>query len=110
MRLFKAAWAVPVLAGLAIGGCSVQVDTSDSGDKLSPEETAKGAVSVLEQEIGRKPDNFTCPDGLEAKEGATTRCELTAGGTKYGTTVTFKGYGENQRVRLNVQVDKKPMS
>jgi hypothetical protein len=91
--------ATPVLMfGLAACGSSV----------VTAEETATKAEDALEAQIGTRPE-ISCPDDLEAEEGAETRCVLTAGGdpTEYGVTVTVTSV-DGDTVNFDVQVDEEP--
>ncbi|MGC9536929.1 DUF4333 domain-containing protein [Streptomyces sp. UG1] len=43
---------------------------------------ARTISNKLAANIGKRPDNVTCPVHLPARAGATIRCELTAGGVQ----------------------------
>jgi hypothetical protein len=77
---------------------------------VTAEETANKAEDALEEQIGTRPD-ISCPDDLEAEEGAETRCTLTAGDdpTEYGVTVTVTSV-EGDTVNFDVEVDSEPAS
>ena len=77
-------------------------------DVVTAEETAAKAEDALEEQIGTRPD-ISCPDDLEAEEGAETRCTLTAGEdpTEYGVTVTVTSV-EGATVNFDVEVDSEP--
>ncbi|MQY11538.1 hypothetical protein SRB5_16570 [Streptomyces sp. RB5] len=120
-KLFPAALAVGALT-LFLAACSVDVDTNkETGTTKKVETGATGPASVstdelekkvsssLTETVGQTPESVDCPDSLESKEGATTRCTLTAGdGTQFGVTVTA-GKPNGASVHLNVKVDDKPM-
>ena len=78
------------------------------GAVVTAEETAEKAEDALEEQIGARPE-ISCPDDLEAEEGAETRCTLTAGEdpTQYGVTVTVTSV-EDDTVNFDVQVDDEP--
>jgi hypothetical protein len=96
LRLLLAAPAL--LVGLAACGGAV----------VTAEETADKAEDALEEQIGARPE-ISCPDDLEAEEGAETRCTLTAGEdpTQYGVTVTVTSV-DGDTVNFDVQVDDEP--
>jgi hypothetical protein len=92
--------AVPfLLAGLAACGSST----------LSADEVANKSEDALEEQIGLRPE-ITCPEDLEAKVGAETRCTLTGGDdpTKYGVTVTVTSV-DGDNAQFDVEVDDQPM-
>jgi hypothetical protein len=92
--------AVPfLLAGLAACGSST----------LSADEVANKSEDALEEQIGLRPE-ITCPEDLEAKLGAETRCTLTGGDdpTKYGVTVTVTSV-DGDNAQFDVEVDDQPM-
>lgn len=98
--------AVVVAAGL-LGACSADVKFSNT----SGVEKAKLADVVkqkLEAQVGSKADSVVCEDDLPAKVGATQRCVLTAGGTKYGVTVTANSV-EGGEVKFGAKVDEEPL-
>ena len=75
---------------------------------MTAEETATKAEDALEAQIGARPE-ISCPDDLEAEEGAETRCVLTAGDdpTEYGVTVTVTSV-DGDTVNFDVEVDEEP--
>jgi Domain of unknown function (DUF4333) len=107
-RGVRALFALPLLtAALAACLASVDLDRSSSAT-LSADTVATGAEDALEKEVGQRPD-VTCPQDLEAKVGATTRCTLTAEGAtdEYGVTVTVRSV-ENGTAHFDVEVDPQP--
>ncbi|MBX9243747.1 DUF4333 domain-containing protein [Actinotalea ferrariae] len=96
--------AAVVIASLAalLGGCSVGPTVS-----VSPESLAQQVSDQLEEQVGVAPDDVECPETLEGETGASTRCELMAGGATYGVTVTVTSV-EGTTVRLDIQVDDEP--
>lgn len=93
-----------VLAAAMLGGCSAQTYS-----KISREQLQQKVSSLLEKQVGQRPDKIECPGDLDAKTGATTRCVLTAGGTRLGTTVRVTSATEDGNYKLDIQVDKQPM-
>ncbi|MGI0541712.1 DUF4333 domain-containing protein [Corynebacterium aquatimens] len=63
----------------------------------------------LEAQVGQRPDSIECPGDLEAKEGATMRCTLSAGDTKYGVDVQVTK-AEGGKAEFDIQVDDAPMN
>lgn len=66
---------------LTAAGCS-SVDAVPQGD------IEERISSDLEEQVGQTPDDVSCPDDLEAEEGAEMECTLTAGEDELGVTVT----------------------
>ncbi|MGZ4469257.1 MAG: DUF4333 domain-containing protein [Nocardioidaceae bacterium] len=96
---------VPAIALLAATvGCSVSAGgVSVNGNKLE-----KVVSDRLTATVGQRPDNVSCPHALDGTKGATTRCTLTAGHTKYGVTVTTTSV-QGGHVKFAIKVDNKPM-
>jgi hypothetical protein len=94
----RAVVVLPVL--LLATGCGT--GTVDKGD------VATAAEDSLEQQVGQRPD-VSCPEDLEGKVGATTRCTLTADGVDgtYGVTVTVTKV-EGDQASFDFQVDSEP--
>ncbi|WP_139978149.1 DUF4333 domain-containing protein [Nocardioides litoris] len=89
------------LAALALGlsACSSgAVPQSDVEDRISSE---------LEEQVGQAPDDVSCPDDLEAEEGATLECTLTAGEDELGVTVTVDSV-DGDTVNYGIVVDDQP--
>jgi hypothetical protein len=91
--------AVPLLL-LGLSACGA--------GSLAAEDVATGAEDALEEQVGARPD-ISCPDDIDAKVGAETRCTLTAGGdpTEYGVTVTVTS-DEGDSATFDVEVDEEP--
>jgi hypothetical protein len=106
-RSFRRLAPIPLLLGLA--ACSVDVSTSNSSSTLSADSVASSAEDALEEQIGVRP-SITCPDDVDAKVGAETRCTLTGGDdpTEYGVTVTVTSV-DGDDARFDVQVDDEPL-
>ena len=92
--------ALAPLLVLGMTGCATST--------LTAEAVADGAADALEDEVGTRPE-ISCPDDLDAKVGAETRCTLTAPGdpTEYGVTVTVTSV-DGDDARFDVQVDNEP--
>ena len=82
--------------------------TACGSGALEAADVATKAEDALEEQVGSRPD-ITCPDDLEAKVGATTRCVLTAGDdpTEYGVQVTVTSV-DGDDARFDVAVDEQP--
>lgn len=96
------------LTVLLTAGCSFDFSIGGPG-AIDGEEVATQAATVLEQEVGRAPDDVTCSEDLPAEVDASIRCELTGDGFTYGVTVTTTSV-EGSNVNFDVVVDEEPMS
>jgi hypothetical protein len=87
---------------LGLSGCG--------GGSVKAGDVATQAEDALEKQVGARPD-ITCPNDLEAKVGATTRCSLTAEGLDgtYGVTVKVTKV-QGDQASFDVQVDQKPQA
>lgn len=113
---------VLIVAVVASTGCSIRfstsggtmrggsggMDTSGGGSSFSRSVIERNVKAALKQSVGKEPDSVDCPDTLTASTGATTRCTLTEGGTKYGLTVTVGNKTGANRYHLDVKVDDQP--
>ncbi|MFC7327414.1 DUF4333 domain-containing protein [Marinactinospora rubrisoli] len=88
---------------LSAAGCSFSI----GGSSVGSDDVANEVARQLETEVGRMPDDVTCPENLPAEVGASVRCELTADGQTYGVTVTATEV-EGTNVRFDVEVDDEP--
>ena len=96
--------AAAALLALALTGCSAA-----AGDASVPTDTLTDQVSaLLEQQVGRAPEQVDCPDPLPAEVGAEVRCTLTDGGVSYGLTVTADEV-DGTEVTMGVLVDEEPV-
>lgn len=98
---------VAVLAAVAVGvlsGCQVSFYRTVDGETV-----ARTASEELAKVVGRTPDSVECPDDLNLTAGATMRCTLTAGGTRFGLTVTVKSVAEDGNADLDFEVDDNPL-
>lgn len=85
--------------------CSVSISGPDT--QVDRAEVAKQISEQLEKGVGKAPDKVTCPDDLEAKVGATLRCELTEGGDTLGVQVKVTAV-EGSNAKFDIQVDDRP--
>lgn len=106
MRVGAAA-AVVIAAGL-LGACSAHFEAGKTA-AVGKEQLAKVVKEKLETQVGAKADSVVCDDALPAKVDATQRCVLTAGGKKYGVTVTATSV-EGDNVKFDVKVDDQAMN
>jgi hypothetical protein len=88
----------------SVNGSDVKFDMAETVDK---NEVAGVISHQLTQQLGRKPDSVTCSDNLKGVEGATLRCELADGSTKYGVTVTVTNVDAGN-VNFDFKVDDHP--
>ncbi|MGW7070730.1 DUF4333 domain-containing protein [Streptomyces sp. NPDC054855] len=99
--------ALAAIGALTLTACSVT--TKSSSDSVGTEELEKQVANSLTEQVGQAPKTVDCPNKLEAKEGANTRCTLTApDGTKYGLTVTADRKSSEEAVQIDIKVDQKP--
>ncbi|MEO9322534.1 DUF4333 domain-containing protein [Nocardioides sp. C4-1] len=89
-----------VVLALALAGCSSggSVDQSDLEDQISTQ---------LEEEVGQAPDDISCPGDLDAEEGETMECTLTAGEDELGVQVEVTSV-DGDNVKFDIQVDEAP--
>ena len=79
-----------------------------STETLTAAEVATAAEDALEEQVGTRPD-ITCPEALDKREGASTRCTLTGGEDPVEDGVTVTVTREDDPTRIGVQVDDEPM-
>ena len=89
--------ALLLIPGLA--GCAATLDANDVADN---------AEVALEEQVGARPE-ISCPEDVEAKVGAETRCVLTAGDdpTEYGVTITVTAV-DGGDAEFDIVVDEEP--
>jgi RNase P/RNase MRP subunit POP5 len=97
--------AIPALiaatAFVALSACS-------SDPKVDKDDLAKEVSSKLEEQVGQKPKNVDCPDDLEGKKDATTKCILTADDdSTYDVTVTVTSV-DGSNVKFDIKVADEP--
>ncbi|MDS1269432.1 DUF4333 domain-containing protein [Lipingzhangella sp. LS1_29] len=84
-----------------------EFDLSFGQQAVSGDEVAEQAATQLEQQVGQRPDEVTCPEDLPAEVDATIRCELTHAGETYGVTVTTTRVNDDD-VEFDIEVDEQP--
>ncbi|WP_233515403.1 DUF4333 domain-containing protein [Marinitenerispora sediminis] len=92
----------PAAVLLAAAGCSFSLGVG--GASVGSDDVANEVARQLEEQVGRAPDDVSCPENLPGEVGASVRCELTADGEAYGVTVTVTEV-EGTRVAFDVRVD-----
>lgn len=93
------AWVGAALV-LLTAGCSA----SAGAGELTAADVESGVDDLVERELGQRPQDVDCPDGMPAEEGASVRCALTVPEGLLGATVTVSSV-EGERVVLGIQVD-----
>ncbi len=88
-----------------VAGCSASVSVVRT---VSGSAIAKEGASLFTQQFHAK-FTMSCPHGVSAKKGATTRCVTTnPAGTRFGTTVTVTSV-KGSDVQFHFQNDSTPM-
>lgn len=99
-----------LLATLVAGLAAVTLLLSGCGTpSVSQDQLEEKIKTQLTAQVGQAPDSIECPGDLKGEVGATQRCVLAAGGTKYGVTVTVTSV-EGNTVNFSIKVDDQPMS
>jgi predicted thioesterase len=81
-----------------------QVEGAGADDvSYSKEQIEEQVANSLEAQVGQRPDDIECPDGLAGEMGETLQCVLTAGADQLAVTVTVTGV-EGDRIDFDVQV------
>ncbi|BBX72744.1 DUF4333 domain-containing protein [Mycobacterium shinjukuense] len=88
----------------SVEGKDVKFDMVETVDK---NRVARIISDKLYQQVGQRPDSVTCPDNLKGVEGATLRCQLTDGNSKYGINVTVTSV-DGGDVNFDFKVDDHP--
>lgn len=96
-RLVATLVLIPLLAGVACSGEQV-VTAEELGEQVS---------AALADQVGREPDEVSCPEDLEARVDAEARCELSDSGSTYGVTVRVTSIDDG-RAEFDIQVDPEP--
>ena len=78
-------------------------DKPHGGQGPTPERDLEPAQG----QVGHAPDSVECPDSLEGKVGATTRCTLKDGDQTYGVGVNVTKV-EGTDVKFDIKVDDQP--
>lgn len=74
---------------------------------LSASAAADQVSDALEAEVGRAPEEVTCPDDLDAEVGNEMRCTLVDSGESYGVTVRITSV-EGDTAEFDIEVDEEP--
>ena len=75
--------AVAAVAVLALAACGTKV--------VKPHGAEQAVVRVVDRQTGFRPTDVSCPDGVEAKAGATFDCHFTGPrGQRYTAHVTVQ--------------------
>ncbi|OBI52681.1 hypothetical protein A5707_12145 [Mycobacterium kyorinense] len=91
-----------------LSGCSVHGEVGKSV-AVPKDKLAATVKEKLEANAGEKADSVVCDGDLPGKVGATQRCVLTDGGTKYRVTVTTTGV-DGDNVKFDAVTDDQPMN
>lgn len=86
---------------LTLTGCSFTQSIDQS-------EVETQIADSLEEQVGQRPDSVECPGDLDGEVGATMRCTLTAGDTKFGVGVEVTSVEDN-KAKFDIKVDDQPM-
>ena len=74
---------VLVTAGAALAGCGMLGPASVPADEVETQVSDK-----LTELVGQTPEEISCPEDLQAEEGAEMTCVLSDGGQTIDVTVT----------------------
>lgn len=99
MRTLKAALVLAPIV-LVAAACS-------GSAAVSKADVEQEAIAQLTAVVGQAPDSLTCPGDLAAETGTALRCELTAGDSTYGVTITVTAV-DGSDVSFDVVVDDSP--
>jgi hypothetical protein len=92
---------------LVIAPVVLLVAACSSTGTVSKSTLEEKAMASITEAAGQAPDAVTCPGDIKAEVGATARCELTAGGTAIGVTITVTSVADGVAA-LDVKVDSAP--
>ena len=93
-------------ASLALAACEASVEIG--GDSISADDIETEASSALAAKVGQTPKSIDCPDDLDAKEGESETCTLTAkDGTTYEMTATIESVSDDGTAHFDFQVGNK---
>lgn len=93
----------PVLAAFTVlAGCGSMGTPVIQSTELSSQVKSQSAAA-----IGQEPDSVVCPDDLQARVGAKTRCTLEADKVKYGITVVVTAVKDG-KATFDITVDDAP--
>ncbi|MFE4613885.1 DUF4333 domain-containing protein [Streptomyces niveus] len=107
--LSAASWGLSAMAaGVLLAGCSGSVSVGTSTPKVSKDKLADTVAERLAATTGQAKPDITCPEALEGKVDATTRCTLTAAdGSTLGVTVTVSAV-DGDNVDFDIKADDTP--
>ena len=89
-------------ASVALSACEGEV--SIGGDSVSADDIETEAKSALTAKVGEAPESIDCPSDLDAKEGESETCTLTAkDGKTYDMTATVSSV-DGDTTNLEFQV------
>ena len=95
-----------VAASVALAACEASVEVG--GDSISADDIETEASSALAAKVGQTPKSIDCPDDLDAKEGESETCTLTAkDGTTYDMTATIESVSDDGTAHFDFQVGNK---
>ena len=89
---------------LTFAVASLLLATACGADVIAESDVEEQTKTQLAATVGQTPDDVDCPDDLEAKEGASMRCTLTAGGDEIGVTVTVTSV-DGDTAKFDIEVD-----
>ncbi|WP_405440460.1 DUF4333 domain-containing protein [Streptomyces niveus] len=107
--LSAASWGLSATAaGVLLVGCSGSVSLGTSTPEVSKDKLADTVAERLAATTGQAKPDITCPEALEGKADATTRCALTAAdGSTLGVTVTVSAV-DGDNVDFDIKADDTP--
>lgn len=97
----------PSSAGLAVVAASVLLLGGCGSSTVAGEDLAEQVSSQLAEQVGQEPDSVDCPEDLDAEEGATTSCTLTAGEATYDVAIEVTSVDDDQ-VSFDIAVADQP--
>jgi len=93
-------------ASVTLAACEASVEIG--GDTISADDIEAEASSALGAKVGQTPKSVDCPDDLDAKEGESEQCTLTAkDGTTYEMTATIESVSDDGTAHFDFQVGNK---
>ncbi|GAB3071780.1 DUF4333 domain-containing protein [Nocardioides zeae] len=92
------------LLAAAATGASVLLLSACSGGTVDQGDLEDQVKSSLTETVGQAPKDIDCPDELEAEEGATTTCVLTADDDSTIDVEVEVTSVDGDRVDLDIQV------
>jgi len=103
-------WTMVAASGLAaavtLAACEASVEVG--GDSISADDIESKASSALATKYDQAPPTIDCPEDLDAKEGESEQCKLTAkNGTTYPMTATIESVSDDGTAHFHFQVGDK---